>query len=335
MKYTAFLLLLLLSSTALKAGTILHRYALSGKAQGSDFSLVYYHSAPVIRQAAIDSILQVIDLSMSIYHPQSLISQFNRRETSELLLDNHFYQVVRAAQYYHRVSEGMFDISVAPLVQAWGFGPKRIKEPPTDAQIAAILPAVGMEKLLLQGKRLFKQHAAVQLDVNGIAQGYSVDVLADYIKAQGVSSFVVEIGGELRIQGHKPQGEKFTIAIERPAGGASSSGWQQELLYLQQGALTTAGNFQKQYLHAGQKVTHHINPQTGYTFVTPIVSATVYARTAMEADALDNYIMALSPEAAIKFANKRKNFEVYIVYQDSLGNFREMHSRGFEKLFKK
>lgn len=335
MKIYSFIFLLICLSMSVKGKEPLNRYSLRGLAQGTDYSIVYYHPKELIKTAEIAAILNAVDSSLSIYNPHSSLVKFNKMGLGSMEVDTHFQQVFLASQHYYNLTGGLFDITIAPLIQAWGFGPKRIKVLPTQQDINAILPAVGLYQVKLHGKHLQKENAATQLDVNGIAQGYSVDLIADYLASKGISSFIVELGGEMRIQGVKPKREKFTVAMERPVHGEHGVELKESLLYLRKGAMTTAGNLEKYYFSEGQKVTHHINPKTGYTFVTPIISATVYANTAMEADALDNYMMSLSPQEAIKFANKRKNFEVYIVYKDSLGAFQELQSKGFHKFFKK
>ena len=327
-------IILLLFSFSVHAKSLQQRFVLNGFAQGTSYQLVYYHAFECIRQTSIDSILHEIDLSMSIYKPNSLISVFNRAETSSILMDRHFKHVMEYAFQMHEQTQGRFDLTVAPLVQAWGFGPKRIKELPDEKAIADIMPYIGMKYLKLANDSLYKLKAGVQIDVNGIAQGYSVDVIADYLSEQGLANFMIELGGEMRSKGTKPGREKFLVGIERPYLDHGVYNLKKDYVFLENAALTTAGNFDKYYINNGEKVTHHINPFTGHTFVTSIISASVYAESAMEADALDNYFMSLTPEEAIKFANKRKKIEVYIVYKDEKGAFREIHSKVFSRLLK-
>ncbi len=309
------------------------RRVIDGRAQGTTYHIVYY-SDKQMEKSAIDSILNDIDLSMSIYNNQSLISRFNQSDVQEVDMDVHMKNVIAASFKYHKLSKGQFDITVAPLVQLWGFGPKRISSLPDSMQIQNALKDVGMHQLKVKGRRLIKTNPRVTIDLNGIAQGYSVDVLAAYLMDRGIKSFVVELGGELRIQGVKPDGDSMKVGIERPVMNDGKMSLKQDVVALSSGAITTAGNFEKFLMDKGRKITHHIDPRTGYSYLSNMVSVTVYAPSAMEGDALDNIFMAMSPKEALAFADKRKNVDIYVIYNNQNGEIEEAHTKGFDKLFR-
>jgi len=309
-----------------------NRGVIDGRAQGTTYHIVYYADQQ-IQKSAIDSILNDIDLSMSIYNKQSLISKFNQPGVMQVHMDSHMKKVIAESFRYYKLSKGQFDITVAPLVQLWGFGPERIEALPDSMQIRNALKNVGMHQLKVKGNRLIKSNPAVTIDLNGIAQGYSVDVLAAYLSGQGVRNYIVELGGELRIQGLKPDGDKMKVGVERPVMHNGKMELNQDVIALSSGAITTAGNFEKFLMDKGRKITHHIDPRTGYSYPSSIVSVTVYAPSAIDGDALDNIFMAMSPKEALAFADKRKNVDIYVIYNNQNGEIEEAHTKGFDRLF--
>lgn len=312
----------------------LQKIVLSGPAQGTSYHITYFDIKELVSKNDIDSVLKVIDLSMSIYNPSSTISLFNKQGVATVKLDPHFQKVIDASFRYNRITKGIFDITVAPLVQLWGFGPKQIKHFPDSNEINSTLSSVGMDKLIWKAPYLKKNNPNVSIDVNGIAQGYSVDVLATFLESKHIKNYIVELGGEMRIKGKNLAGDFFKIGVERPASNHSQL-LKTEVVHIKSGALTTAGNFEKYMMNGKQKISHHVNPLTGYMFSSPIVSVTVYAKTAMEADALDNYFMALTPDEILDFVKKRKNLEVYIIFNNAKGEIEEKYSKGFSNFFLK
>ncbi|WP_240775598.1 FAD:protein FMN transferase [Sphingobacterium psychroaquaticum] len=302
------------------------KYLLEGRAQGTTYRIIYQHPTAVVQKQDIDSILHAIDLSMSIYKKESLISSFNKATTREIEMDGMMRDVVRRSFDINKQSKGMFDLTVKPLVSLWGFGPERIRQWPTQGQIDSVMEFVGMDKLKVKGKRLLKKRNEVSIDVNGIAQGYSVDVLARFLDKQHVTSYMVELGGEIKTKGRKEGGETYKVAIERPEGDVESS----FVLSLFNKAVTTSGNYRKAFDVDGKKVHHHINPYDGYPLQNNIASVTVIAETAMDADAYDNVFMALPVAEGLKLANSIRNLELYIIYKEG-DLFREAFSTGFKK----
>src|SRR5262249_5610265 len=153
---------------------------------------------------------------------------------------------------------------------------------PTDATIKSLLHCVGTNKIILSGNTLTKSSPCVHIDVNGIAQGYSVDLVADFLESKGITDYLVEIGGEIRVKGHKqPSGEKMTIGIEGPSGNNNDAFPMKKILRIDHGAVTTSGNYRKYYEAGGQKISHLINPKTGYPLRNEIISVTIIAKDAI------------------------------------------------------
>ncbi len=310
----------------------LRSYQITGYAQGTDYTVTYYAKDSLISKRSIDSILVVIDSSMSLYKPYSLINRINNDDGRPVVVDEHFYRVLKRSFEIHRDSKGIFDITVAPLVQLWGFGVEAIDHFPDSAVIDEALACVGMDKIRLKGRRLEKKKACVQLDMNGVAQGYSVDILADHIESKGIIHYVVELGGELRVRGPKPDGKPMRIGIERPPSQDGGRVVINDVMEVRSGAITTAGSYRKFLQDGDRRVSHHIDPKSGYPFDTGTISATVFAKDAITADGYDNVIMAMDAGDAVRFANKRKDLEVFVVYRDKYGAIKDTMSVGFKEL---
>lgn len=302
------------------------RNVIEGFTQGTTYRIVYLHDTIKVPKKQIDSVLAVIDKSMSLYQSTSLISTFNKPTVSHIEMDEHLSKVVYRAFDFYRISEAKFDVTVKPLVALWGFSAERISSLPNQHTIDSVLAFVGMDKLMVQGSKLSKKEAQVSIDLDGIAQGYSVDVLAGFMDDRGIENYLVEIGGEIKTKGVKEGGQAFQVAIERPY----SSGVDNFILNLQNCAVTTSGNYRKAFDFEGRKIHHHIDPFNGYPLQNPVASVTVIAKTAMDADAYDNVFMALSPTEGVELANSLDDVELYVIYKDEDG-FKELFSEGFKK----
>jgi len=299
-------------------------YTIRGQAQGTTYEVKYFADEEIVTKEDIDSIFSVIDASMSLYKPNSLISSFNSADTKKVKLDEHMYKVIQASLKYHKVTNGYFDVTVFPLLKLWGFGPDGFRFNPSKSQVDSVLRHVGREKLVLGGKYLKKRNKNVAIDLNGIAQGYTVDVLSKYLVQKKITSFIVEVGGEIYCQGEKPSGEMYKIEIQRP--GNDTKGCYK--ISLKNKAITTSGSYEKYRVVDGKPISHHIDPKTGYPLTNNTLSATVIANTAMEADALDNYLMFLPPKEAISFVETLPHVEAYIIYYEN-NTLKELQSSGF------
>ena len=305
---------------------ILQEISIIGKAQGTTYLIKYYSTDTLVHKIQIDSLLDVIDLSMSTYRSESLITAFNKTATREIQMDKPMKDVIQASFKYYKKTKGAFDITVMPLVKLWGFGPNGFSKNPSTHEIDSVLSYVGMKHLKTKKNTLIKKKENVSIDLNGIAQGYTVDVLAKYLSQMGIKQFIVELGGEIRTKGTKPQG-KFLIEIQRPYQQKEKSTYK---ITLENLAITTSGTYEKQRYFNGKMISHHINPFTGYPLENSIVSVTVIAKTAMEADALDNYFMSLTPQKAIQAAEKMKNIEIYLIYNEN-NVLKELQTSKFNK----
>ncbi|TMI61288.1 MAG: FAD:protein FMN transferase [Bacteroidetes bacterium] len=310
----------------------LKKYTITGFAQGTTYSITYYATDSIVIKRQVDSILDKIDSSLSLYKPYSIINQFNNSRTGRKI-DNHFVNVIKKSILVYHETNGLFDVTVKPLVQAWGFGVTKTDSLPGKKEIEAIKKCVGTNRLLLEKNYLSKKDSCVQVDLNGIAQGYSVDVIADFIEKNGIKNYLVELGGEIRVKGRKqPSGEKMKIGIESPDEDEFRDHPMQKIISLENGAITTSGNYRKYYESDGKKITHIIDPKTGYPVQNELISVTVYAKDGMTADAYDNALMLMGLKKALQFIEKRKELAAYFIYKDKTGKIADTASSRFYKL---
>lgn len=326
-----YILLLFLFIFSFFKGKDKREFVIYGHAQGTSYSIKYFARDSLVTKHSVDSILMVIDSSMSLYKPYSLINRFNETRDG-LNIDAHFAAVMHKSFEVYKATSGRFDVTVAPLVQAWGFGPKPVTGFPDSLSVNAILQCVGMNNLHLMGNRLTKTKPCLKIDLNGIAQGYSVDVIADYLMEKGITSFVVEIGGELRVNGSKPDGSWMRIGVEGPAASPDAEPVIRHIIRVHKGAITTAGNYRKYRQNGAKKIAHLIDPKTGYPLDNSLISVTIYAKDAVTADGYDSPIMAMTVNEAFDFVRSMKNIEAYIIYRKPDGSVADTLTRGFKRL---
>lgn len=311
----------------------LKKIQIEGLAQGTTYHIIYYAKDTVVYKKQVDSILDKIDSSLSLYKPYSIINQFNYSQDG-VMADEHFLKVIKKAIDVYHHTNGLFDITVEPLTTAWGFGPAKMTTIPDSATIKNILPCVNSQLLYWEERKLKKKKPCVRLDANGIAQGYSVDVMADFFEKRGVRNYVIELGGEIRVKGHKEAGkEKMKIGIETPGDDPEFS-LVEKAVWLDRGAITTSGNYRRYYESDGKKITHLLNPKTGYSLQNELISVTVYAKDAITADGYDNALMAMGLKKAMAFVEKRKDIAAHFIYQKKDGTIADTMSKRFAVLLK-
>lgn len=309
-------------------------FHIAGFAQGTTYHVTYYEKDSIITKKQIDSILVKLDSSLSIYKPWSLISQFNN-SADGIEMDEHLHPVIQKSLKIYKETKGISDITVYPLVNAWGFGPVPADTLPGPADIKKLLLCVGSGKIHIQGKRLIKDIPCVKIDVNGIAQGYSVDVVAGFLEKKGIQNYLVEIGGEIQIKGRKqPAGELMSIGIEGPGQDISDEPIIQKIVRLGNGAITTSGNYRKYFQEGDKTFSHLISPKTGYPFQNEMISATVRAKDAITADGYDNALMGMGLKKALLFMKQLTDMEAYFIYRNANGTVSDTATAGFYKFFK-
>jgi thiamine biosynthesis lipoprotein apbE len=296
-------------------------YYIRGEAQGTTYGITYIAQKP-IEKTAVDSILKVIDLSMSTYIDNSLITKINKGE--HLPIDPHFEKVLSASMDIYSESEGVFDPSIGQLINAWGFGKKENHTPPTQKQIDSLLALTGMDKVHVattpKGTFVEKDNPNIQLNFNAIAQGYTSDVIADYFLSKHITNFIVEVGGEIVIHGRNTlKGKSWTIGIDNPLQKPDEDREIVATVELTDCGLATSGNYRKLWMDSltGQKYVHTLNPKTGRPQPSNLLSATVIAPSAMLADGYATTLMALGGiEKAKDFLAQHKELKAVLLYSD-------------------
>ncbi|MDP4267628.1 MAG: FAD:protein FMN transferase [Bacteroidota bacterium] len=301
----------------------LHFIRFGGVAQGGTYSISYYSTDSINYKKEIDSILNKIDYSLSIYNPQSIISRINKNEYN-VSLDKYFIDNFKKAIEMAKISDGIFDPTIAPLVNAWGFGFKnKIKLDST--KVDSIKQYVNYKFVKLENNRLVKAKKEVMLDFNAIAQGYSVDVVGDFLESRNINNYIVEIGGELKAKGRKENNKYWVAGIERPEADLNNRKLMARV-ELKDKALATSGNYHKFFIENGQKYSHSINPKTGYPAKNSLLSVTVLADDCFTADSHGTFFMILGKDKTIEYLKKHKNIQAYMIYSDDKGNLKTWES---------
>lgn len=300
-----------------------------GETQGTYYNISYEGRQSLNLKSRIDQHLRKFDLSLSTYEPKSIISKINRNEEN-VRLDRFFKKVFYKAEEVYHLSGGSFDITIGPLVNAWGFGPEDAAEI-DSALIDSLLEYVGMEKVTISGGKVVKEHPSIKLDVNAIAQGYSVDVIAEFLEKKGINNYLIEIGGELRAKGVNKNGEDWKIGIDKPVDNNFSPGQNlQAIVGLKNKSLATSGNYRKFYEKDGVKYAHSIDPKTGYPVLSRLLSATVLTEDCMTADAFATAFMIMGLERSIMFLSKHPDLDAYLIYSDDEGNYKTYITPGLK-----
>jgi len=308
-----------------------HIYAnFAGFTQGTTYSIVYDNEKNIIADSLkvkVERILYEFDQSLSIYNDSSIISKINRNE--EAIPDSFFIEVFNKSLFISELTGGAFDITVGPLVRAWGFGTDAHKDF-TIEKHDSLMQLIGMDKVSLVNGHLIKSNAGIYLDVNAIAQGYSVDVICRYFDKLGIKNYLVEIGGEVRTKGTR-SGKLWKIGIDRPEDNNLSPGQTlQAIITLSDEALATSGNYRKFYVENGIKYSHTIDPRTGYPAQNRLLSATIITEDCIIADGIATACMVMGTDKAIEFINRFPQFNAYLVFSDEEGNFKSWASENLK-----
>lgn len=305
---------------------------ISGFALGTSYSVTYLCPSLKVEvlQREIDSVIDLMNASMSTYIEDSAISKVNRGD-SLIQVDEHFEKVYAMASEVWEKTQGYFDPTVGALVNAYGFGPDTSYTPISEEQRDEILIHTGWNKTKLTPKKTIrKEHPQVYFDFNALAKGYVVDVIADLLRENGSTSFLVEIGGEIVAEGLSPKSQQpWKVAIDDPRQTQERSFIA--VVPLTNQALATSGNYRKFKIDkiTGKRLVHSINPKTGNPFPTEVLSASVTAPTCMEADAFATALMVMPLEKSRALIERESNLEAYWIVETEDGTEEELYSSGF------
>ena len=313
---------------------------ISGEAQGTTYQISFDDaSGKLFSKHQADSIFEAIDQSLSVWVPTSVISGFNDQDSSEIL-DPHFLTVFFRGEEIKVLSDGAFEPMIMPLVHAWGFGPEGAKpkgDLDLDSLLALIHNPVKTQPISdRDGGFQMVKSPGQSLDVNGIAQGYTVDVLADYLTALGITNYMIEVGGEVIAKGLNSKGTSWTIGIDKPID-LSEGRELQAIAHISNKAIATSGSYRKYYEMNGKRYSHTINPMTGKPVDHQLLSATVMAPNCTNADAFATVFMVKGVAGTKAFiqAHPELELEVYLIFNGSNGALETYTSPGLEAVIEK
>lgn len=306
---------------------------IEGFAQGTTYHISYVDTQNRNFQTEIDSILNAFDLSVSTYKPNSIISRINANEKN-VKVDPWFTICFKTAKAVFNNTNGAFDPTVFPLTRLWGFGPEK-RQKADSKTIDSMLQFVNFDLIRLKGKRIVKKDARVQLDFNAFAQGYSVDVISDFLRAQGIQAFLVEIGGEVYAEGQKPDGNFWTVGVEQPIDNKETENPLQAVAQLNGLAVATSGDYRRFFIEDGVKYAHHLDPKTGYPVKTKLLSVSVFSKKCIQSDAYATGILVMGLEKAKLFLVQHPELQAYLIYSDESGNYLTYQTPGLSSIISK
>ena len=301
------------------------------KDEGMVFGTIYHitYQSDINYQKEIEAELQKVDNSLSPFNNTSIISRVNRNE--KVKVDEMFSEVFQLAEKISGDTDGAFDITVAPMVNAWGFGFKT-GNPPTRQTIDSLRAIVGFHTVSLQDGYVIKKNPKTMLDCSAIAKGYGTDVVARFLKKKGVQNFMVEIGGEIVVNGNSEKLQPWRIGINKPTDDSlNTSQAIQDVVSVSNIAMATSGNYRNFYYKNGKKYAHTIDPKTGYPVQHNILSATVFADDCATADAYATSFMVLGLDGARKILEKHPELCAYLIYSDQKGSNQIWYSPSLQK----
>lgn len=285
-----------------------------GTTQGSYYSIIYYDEQNRDFSGDFDSIFKVIESTLSLWDENSMISRVNRNDESvvlnQIFIDN-FNYAMRAAE----LSGGYFDPTVGPLVSAWGF---HFKEGlmMTPEMVDSIRQYVGYKKIKIEDGKVIKENPNMTLDFNAVAQGYTTDMIGDFLLLNGVENFLVDVGGEILAKGNKPNGDLWKVGIEKPSEDKDAERIVQEIVELKDKSIVTSGNYRKYVERNGKRYSHSIDPNTGFPAANNMLSATIICDDTSWADCLASICMLVGMERAKEILATQKDVKAFFIYEE-------------------
>jgi thiamine biosynthesis lipoprotein len=304
------------------------KVVVEGYAQGTTYNVTYVSEDGVSYQRSIDSLLIEIDNSLSTYQKKSLISKFNQSDSLGKI-DELFKSVFNISKDVYGKTDGLFDPTIAPIVNTWGFGFENLHT--TDSLVIdSLLSYVDFTNIVLNENEISKAKNGMMLDFNAVAQGYSVDVLANLLEKRGINNYLVEVGGELKAKGLNINDTLWRIGIDRPLPGLKEREIE-AIVNLDNKALATSGNYRKFYEKDGMKYSHTINPRTGYPVTHNLLSATVVTDNCGYADAYATSFMVMGLQESKDFLLMNKEIDALLIYSDEKGDLQTFITEGLIK----
>ena len=300
------------------------------KEEGNIFGTTYHitYKSKKSYKEEIKNTLRQVDNSLSPFNKSSIISKINNNE--DVTPDNMFLYVFDMSQKVSQATDGAFDITIAPLVNAWGFGFKKGIEP-DSAIIEEIKSYTGYEKISHNNGKIKKEHPKTMLNCSAIAKGYGCDAVASMLESKGIDDYMVEIGGEVALKGKNSKDSHWVIGVNKPIEDAKQTNELQTILKLTNCSMATSGNYRNYRYINGKKYSHTIDPHSGYPVEHSLLSATVIAQECAYADALATAFMVMGLEKATQFCAQHPEIEGYFIYSANNGKLQTYETPGFKK----
>jgi len=289
---------------------------------GTTFHITMKPGHSEIAEKHLDSLIHMVNQSLSTYMPDSDISRINSGDTT-VILDPYFIEVFQKSEKIYSESEGAFDPTIGIMVNAWGFGPVEAIPDLDESKVDSLMESVGFDKLKLDQGKLIKSHPLTYLDFNANAKGYGVDVIGRFLESKGVTDYLVEIGGEIRARGKNTKGLPWKVAIEKPNFDGSRS--FQAIIELKDESIATSWNYRKFKVDSitGEKYAHTIDSRTGYPSKSDLLSASVIgSMDCADADGYATAFMAMGSEKTRAFLETHKQMKAFLIYSDRDGEIR-------------
>ena len=319
-----------------------NKLTIQGKAQGTTFTVKTSNDSLLISPNELSDFFNSFDQELSTYVDSSLISRLNSNNLNSITLDktDYFKTSLSISRDIFERTNGAFDPTVFPLVKIWGFF-EDPTNPPSDKQIDSVMQHVGFKNQTnyrIDDDKLVKLNDMSSLDFNAIAQGQSVDEIAALLDKRGQQDYFIEVGGEIKVKGANDRGTDWVIGIDLPSEENDGSGNTRKLenyLSLSSNAVATSGSYRKFYIRNGEKFSHTIDPKTGYPVDHNLLSTTVIAKSAAEADAYATAFMTMGVEKTLEFvdANPDLGLSVYLLFENSSGKIERAYSEGMDQFF--
>ncbi|PIE84200.1 MAG: thiamine biosynthesis protein ApbE [Bacteroidia bacterium] len=302
---------------------------INGSIWGTIYNITLQDSTGTDREPALDSLFADIERRYSLYDSTALLYRFNHKE--QMVVDADFAALTRMSQQINQRTDGAFDPTIGPIARRWGFGKDQGQAVDADT-IAQMLTYCGIGHLSIKGDTVRKDDPRTEITYNAIAKGYGVDVVANYLLSIGITNFLVEIGGEIRTHGNSPRGQAWAIGIDAPERAVLPGQKIVDRIHINNGGLATSGNYRSFLEFGGKTYGHTIDPKTGMPVQHSLLSATVYAQSCAEADALATAFMVMGTQKAMDFIQTNEGIEGVLISMAPDSTLSIWHSKGIEEL---
>ena len=327
-RWQIIFLLFLIAATAMILTKSAPYHTNEGRIFGTSYRITYKYKENIENE--IKETLQQVDNSLSPFNKNSTITKINNNESDEP--DDMFLYIFGMAQEVSEKTGGAFDITVAPLVNAWGFGFKH-GITPDSLTIDSLRNYTGYRKIAIVDGKIKKQHPETMLNCSAIAKGYGCDAVARTLQSKGIEDYMIEIGGEVVLKGKNKKSTPWVIGINKPSEDGSNE--LQTVLQLTDCSMATSGNYRNFRFIDGKKVSHTIDPLTGYPANHSLLSATVIADECAYADALATAFMVMGKDRAMEYCTANPEIEAYFIYADDNGSMKTVSTKGFNRYIRK